>query len=170
MASETLIKRSDKVAFYGIPGEGSTKTYTRMRGFTEFSINKNPNEYSRRYIDEDSERTDVTGYSTSCSFAFDSFAGDGVYEDIAAIIEDERLGTDAQRDIVFVDFTKKDTDGTYAAVKRTMAVIADSEGDSTDAYTYSGNMRNTGKTVKGKATAADGRDSLSVTFAEDAAE
>lgn len=170
MASETLVKRSDKVAYYGLPGTGSTVTYTRMKGFTEFSISKNPNEYSRRYVDEDSDRTDVTGYSTSCSFAFDDFVGDAVCEDIAGIIDDETIGTGAQREIVIVDFTKKDTDGTYAAIKRTMSIIADSEGDSTDAYTYSGNLRSAGKTIKGKATAADGRESLTVTFAENTSE
>ena len=62
-----LKKRSDIVAFYGIED-----TFHRMRGFTEGSISKNPKEYSRQYIDEDGEQTDVVGYSPSMSYAFDS--------------------------------------------------------------------------------------------------
>lgn len=151
---DTILKRSDKKAFYGIPASGGsgTPTFTRMRGFTEFSISRNPTEYSRRYVDEDSERTDVTGYSMSCSYAFDEFSGDEVHADIIAITDGEKVGADAQRDIVLVDFSKTAAGGGYEAVKRTFSVIADSEGDSTDAYTYSGNMRATGAVIKGTAT------------------
>ena len=68
-----LVKRSDKVAYYGIPGVNNAVTYTRMQGFTETTKSKNPIEYSRQYVDESFERSDVTGYSTAMSFAFDQY-------------------------------------------------------------------------------------------------
>lgn len=142
---EKLVKRSDKKAFYGISGDDS---YTRIKYFTEMSINKNPKEYSRQYVDEDMERTDVVGYSPSISFSFDECTGDTVLEDIVSIIDDELLGADAQRDIVFVDFSKQSEDG-YEAIKRTFSIIADSEGNSTETYTYSGTMKAVGALVKG---------------------
>ena len=62
MSERKLVKRSDKVAFLGCLDDlGVTPTFNRMRGFTTLSQSKNPAEYSRRYIDEDQEQTDVSG-------------------------------------------------------------------------------------------------------------
>ena len=147
-----LKKRSDKKAFYGVPGT-NTVTFTRMKFFTELSTSKNPQEYSRQYVDEDSERTDVTGYSPSISFAFDDNTADAVLADIAGIIDGEKTGTEAQRDIISVDFTQP-SGGGYVAYKRTYSVIADSEGGDMDAYTYSGNFNSVSDVVVGVATIA----------------
>ena len=68
---DKISKRSDKLAFFG---EDKVSTFTRMRGFTEFSMSKNPVEYSRRYIDEKTERNDVVAYAPSISYSFDRFA------------------------------------------------------------------------------------------------
>ena len=56
--------------------------------------------------------------------------------------------------MVVVDFSQPiaGQDNTYKAVKREWAIIGDTEGDSMDAYTYSGNMRATSKRIKGTAT------------------
>lgn len=153
MENRTLVKRADKKAFWGVT-TGSTTTFTRMKGFTELSGSKNPQEYSRHYVDESFEQTDVTGYSPSWSFGFDEYTNDEVLEDIVKIIDDEKLGTDAVRDIVFVNFSKPAESGKYEAIKRSFAVIADGEGDSTDAYTYSGNLKVKGSAIKGTASIA----------------
>lgn len=168
--SGNLMKRSDKVAFYGIKAaEGDTYTYHRMQGFTDISTSKNPIEYSRQYVDEEFEQSDVVGYSPSISYGFDQFAGNEVHEDIVKISDDELLGTEAVRPIVMVDMSKAGTpEGSFAAVKRDFAVIPDSEGDSTDAYTYSGNLKVKGDKIKGTATSADGWQTI--TFTEEGAE
>ena len=164
--SGNLMKRSDKVAFYGIKAaEGDTYTYHRMQGFTDMSTSKNPIEYSRQYVDEDFEQADVVGYSPSIAYGFDQFAGNAVHEDIAKISDDELLGSAAIRPIVLVDLTKASG---VNAVKRDFAVIPDSEGDSTDAYTYSGNLKVKGDKIKGTATSADGW--KTITFTEEGAE
>ena len=161
----TLVKRSDKVAFYGIKAaEGDTYTYHRMQGFTDMSTSKNPIEYSRQYVDEDFEQADVVGYSPSIAYGFDQFTGNAVHEDIVRISDDELLGTEAVRPIVMVDMSKTEDN----AVKRDFAVIPDSEGDSTDAYTYSGNLKVKGDKIKGTATSADGWQTI--TFTEEGAE
>lgn len=170
---ETLVKRSDKVAFYGVPGENSV-TYTRMKGFTELSTSKNAGEYSRQYVDEDTERTDVVRYSPTTSFAFDEYTGDEVLTDIVDIIDNEKLGTDAQREIIQVDFSKPVNGGGYAAIKRTVTVIADSEGDSMDAYTYSGSFSAVGSFVTGTAavstpTGGTKKTAETITFTADTA-
>lgn len=157
MAIGTALKqRSDKVAFYGVPGEASGVTYHRMAGFTDTSISKNPTEYSRRYVDEDAEQTDVTGYSPAIAYAFDSYVGNAVHEDIAKIADGELIGTAAVRSIIVVDMTTTGTaENSRKGIMRDYAVIPDSEGDSTDAYTYSGNMRSKSTIEEVEVTSAD---------------
>ena len=151
MADRKLIKSSDKVSFLGCISEG-TETFNRMRGFTTLSGAKNPTEYSRRYVDEEFETTDVTGYSPSLDFGFDQYSGDPVHDEMVKILDGEALGTEARRNIVTVDFSQEAGEGSYKAVKREYAIIGDAEGDSMDAYTYSGTFRSTGKRIVGTAT------------------
>lgn len=160
----TLVKRSDKVAFMGVLGEGGMYTYHRMKGFTEMSTSKNPIEYSRQYIDEAFETSDVTGYSPSISYAFDQYAGNAVHADLAKISDEELVGADAIRPIIIVDITK--TEGN--AIMRSFSVIPDSEGDSTDAYTYSGTFKVHGEKTIGNATSED--DWQTILFAENKTE
>jgi hypothetical protein len=150
-AERTLVKRSDKVSFFGNMSTG-TETFNRMRGFTTLSGSKNPIEYSRHYVDEDFETTDVTGYSPSIEFNFDQFVGDTVHDEIVEILDGEYTGTEARRNIVTVDFSQSAGNNSYKAVKREYAIIGDAEGDSTDAYTYGGTLRATGKRITGTAT------------------
>ena len=151
MADRKLVKRSDKVSFLGCLADGS-ETFNRMRGFTTLSGSKNPTEYSRRYVDEEFETTDVTGYSPSLDFGFDQYVGDVVHEEMVEILDNEKLGTEARRNIVTVDFSQEAGEGNYKAVKREYAIIGDAEGDSMDAYTYSGTFKATGKRIVGTAT------------------
>ena len=165
MDDRKLVKRSDKVSFLGCISNGD-ETFNRMRGFTTLSGSKNPTEYSRRYVDEEFETTDVTGYSPSLDFNFDQYTGDVVHEEMVEILDGEKLGTEARRNIVTVDFSQpKGEDDAYAAVKREYAIIGDAEGDSTDAYTYGGTFRATGKRIVGTAT-VDETGSVA-TFVED---
>lgn len=169
MAERVLVARAKKVLFYGVPttGESGTTTYTyhRMRGFTDASTSKNSKEYTRQYVDELFEQTDVTGYSPSTSYGFDQYAGDAVHDDIVKITDEELIGNDAVRSLILVDLSAIGATATTApAAKRDYAVIPDSEGGSLDAYTYTGNFRSKGAKVSGTATTADNW--LTVTFTE----
>lgn len=147
---DKILKRSEKLAFYSVDD-----TYTRMRGFTDFSMSKNPSEYSRRYVDEDSERNDVVGYNPSISFSFDRFSDDAVHTDMVAIADNELLGADAVRSIMIVDLSRKSGDGYYAQ-QRDFSVVPDSEGSDSDTYTYSGTLKANGAVLTGTATTFDG--------------
>ena len=126
-----IAKRSSKVAFYGVSTDDGV-VYHRMSGFTEFATSKNPIEYSRQYVDEEMEVTDVVGYAPSVSYEFDLFDDNPVHKDMAAIAD------------------KK------AAIKREFSVIPDGEGASMDAYTYSGSLKVKGEKVFGTAESTDG--------------
>lgn len=163
--TEKMVKRSDKVAFLNV-GTSEAKDFQRMRKFTEISTSKNPTEYSRNYVDEDGEVTDVTGYAEEKSYAFDQYTNNPVHEKIAKITDDELTGEDATVEVLVVDKTSA-TDGNYSARLRKYAVIPDAEGDNTDAYTYSGSLKAKGTFEKVTVTlSADGKTATIVNATE----
>ncbi len=152
-----IVGRHEKVAFFGVKGDGEAVTYHRMQGFTELSTSKNPKEYSRQYVDEEYERTDVVGYSTSISYNFDEVAGNPIHDEFVLIEDEELVGAEAIREILIVDLSKAGTqEGTFSAMMRSFSVIPDASGDSTDAYTHSGTLRANGEKIFGTATSMDG--------------
>lgn len=150
MNAGKLVTRNKKVAFMNVSTTG-VANFLRMTKFTEISKSKNPTEYSRTYVDEDGEVTDVTGYSEEISYAFDLHTGNLVHQKIVDITDNEKVGDDALVQILQVDFTKEVGSG-YEARLRTYSVVPDTEGDSTDAYTYSGSFKKNGNMTIGVAT------------------
>lgn len=170
------VMRYNKVAFLGVPKElGTEVTYTRMHGFTDMSESKNAITYERRYVDRKTSDTDVTGFAPSISFGFDEYTDDAVSKDIVGIIENEKIGTDAVRSIVVVDFSKTDSDGKYNAYERKWSIVGDTQGDGTDAFKYSGTMYSKSEKVLGKAvvatpTGGDNESAETITFTADSGE
>lgn len=164
-----LVRRNQKVAFYGVPSSsGDTATNTRMTKFTGLSTSKNAKEYSRQYVDEAFETSDVVGYSPSISYEFDLHEGNAVHEDIVSISDNEKLGSEAIRDIIVVDMTTAGTaSNSQKAIKRAFSVIPGSEGDDDNAYTYSGDFKCAGEIISGEATSADGWKTITFTADED---
>ena len=151
-----LVTRPKKLAFWQLPN-GS---FQRMEGFTDLSYSQNPKEYSRQYVDEDFERTDIVGYAPSISYSFDRYTGNEVLEDIVKITENEYIGDLMKRTIVTVDLS---TGGAVSLAKmRDYAVIPDTNGDTTDCLTYSGNFKARGILVDCTATSDDDWQSIRV--------
>ena len=158
-ATEKLITRSERVAFMDVDGKA-----TRMTKFTAMTPAKNPKEYSRQYVDMATETTDVVGYSPSIEYNFDNHTGNPVHAKLAAISDDELLGTDTHVEIVVVDmFGNGDA---KPAIKRTYAVIPSADSEGTDAMTYSGTFKAVSDMVKGTATSTDGWKTCTFTAAE----
>lgn len=149
--SEKLIMRADRKMFMGVKS-GSTEAIHRMRGFTSLSESKNPTEYTRKYVDELFETTDVTGINSSYDFTFDLISPNAVLTDIADIIDNEKIGDDAVRTFYCVDFHKPVTDGGYECTKREFSILGGTVGDGTDALTYSGTLKVASAMTKGTAT------------------
>lgn len=143
----TLVKRSDKLAFMDV-----SSAFQRMTGFTALTTNKNPKEYTRQYVDEDFENTDVTGYSPSIDFTFDQYTDNVVHDALITLINNDTTGTGAIVTILVVDTSDEVSAGVYNAYTRTYSVVGGSEGDSMDAYTYSGTFKVKGSRVTGTAT------------------
>lgn len=158
-----FVARSKKKAFMETEGTD----YSRMRGFTSLTTNKNALEYTRQYVDENFETTDIVGMSTSMDFEFDQMAEDPVHEKLVSIIDEEKIGDEAIVSIVVVDFTQAGTDeDSFVAIQRDFAVIPESEGDGTEAYQYSGTFRVKGDRITGEATSIDNWETIEFTEGE----
>lgn len=162
-----LKQRHKIVAFYGVTTTTTsggtattTTTYHRMKYFTQLSKSKNAQEYSRKYVDEKAQRTDVVSFAPQYDYAFDRYSGDPVLTDIINITDNELLGSDAVRSIVLVDVE------TGEAFKRDYAVIPSTEGDDANVYTHSGSLKANGNQVAGTATSSDNWQTVTFTETE----
>ena len=160
-----IVQRHKILSFYGVTtttNSGGTTTTTttfhRMKYFTNLQHSKNPQEYSRKYVDEPTQRTDVTGFAPETSYGFDKHRDDPVLTDIIKITNEELYGDDAVRDIISVDTA------TGEAYKRPYTVSPGTEGDDANIYKYSGSFKANGEQIKGTATTSD--EWATVTFAE----
>ena len=142
-----LVPRHKVLIFYGLPigQSGSSVQWTRLHYHTELTINRNPEEYERKYVDEATKRSDIVAYATSISYGFDKFTGDAVQSDLLNIINNEKTGEDAIRKLAIVDISTVGSSGTATAYIRDYSVIPGSEGDDENAYTYSGEFKAAGE-------------------------
>jgi len=120
---------------------GETAKYNLIgEGFTQFTESKNPQTYSRKYINHKSQSNDVIGYAPSYAYSCDCISDDPVVQEIVYIHDNELIGSDARRDIVFINRWDEATSGAYPAKKRTFAVIPNQKADGTDAMVYTGQV------------------------------
>lgn len=152
-----IYNRADIISFMNT-GTEESPTYTRMQGFTEGGKSLNSSTYDRRYIDETVERSTVTGYSTSIAYSFDRIVNNSIHNIIAEVHDKEIVGKVVQ---ILTINTK-----TNEAQLRNYSVIPDSDGDSTDSYTYSGEFHADGSITEGTGTISS--DGMTATFSEDA--
>ena len=153
-----IVGRHKRVAFMDTDTTGTTPKYERMTNFTSMTNGKNPKEYSRQYVDKETDDTDVAGYAPSTDYSFDRYTNTPVHEKIAKIHDGELTGSDALVDILTVDLFDGDETAGYVARKRTYAVIPDTDGDGTDALVYSGSFKSKSDIEVVKVTvSADGK-------------
>lgn len=149
MANNDLIMRFQWEAYMSC-GSGNSAAYNLIgEGFTTFPESKNPKEYTRKYINYKTEKTDVIGYSPSIAYSCECIEGEPVIAEIINITDNELLGNDTHRDIVSVNCWSE-SGGVCEATKRTYAIIPDTKGDGTDALVYSGTMKAVSDIVVGK--------------------
>lgn len=131
-------------------GSADAKAYKLIgEGFTAFPIALNPKEYTRKYINYKTEKSDVIGYAPSVSYSCDCIVDDPVVQEIVAITDAEALGTDTHRNVVTVNTWEEDESGNCPAYMRTYAIIPAGKGDGTDALVYTGTMKAVSDQVKG---------------------
>lgn len=161
----TLITRDQWRAYMNTGTDGAAKYSLIGEGFTSFSEAKNPKEYSRQYVHEKTERSDVVGFAPSIAYSADMHSGDPCVERVAKAHDEEQIGSAAHVDIIVVNMWEKgEGDNAYVAYQRKYSIIPDTKGDGTEALIYSGNLKAVGDSVKGTATiSTDGTASFSAT-------
>ncbi len=122
-------------------GINTPSFYLIGEGFTAFPEAKNPVEYTRKYINDKTERTDVIGYAPSISYSCDAIKDDPCVQKIMEITDKEYLGVNTYVEIVNVNCWEQTNSNEYKACKRTYAVIPDTKGDGTEALIYSGTLK-----------------------------
>lgn len=146
--------------------------YYRLYGFTELSETANPQEYTRKYIDEARERTDIVGMTKTSSFNLDYHEGDLVHADIKNMYDKELTGTNTEREFIAVELFKdvkytetptlqaKETKtgetktGKRAILRKYTVIISDSGGE--EAVTFAGSFNVSGDRIEGVAISDDG--------------
>lgn len=118
-------------------------------GFTDFTENKNPKEYSRQYIHELSERTDIVGFSPSVTYAFDVFDADIVQAALMEITLSEAIGDAAAVTVVTAFLHRPTPDGRIEAVRREYTVCPAKLGAGTEALICSGTLKARGDACRG---------------------
>ena len=163
-----IAKRAGKVLFYRLPSDSPEDqgVFHRMTNFTQAVTTKNPKEYTRQYVDEESQRVDVVGYASSTAYAFDLDPDNPVHQDLVAITDQEKIGPEAVRELVLADLTGDLSSGEAPAVRRSCSVLPDEEGDGFEAYCYTGSFKANGEKVFGTAQSSDGWQTLTFTPAE----
>ena len=157
-----IVKRHQRVAFMNT-GTSDAPVFTRMKNFTDMTNSKNPKEYSRQYVDEEFEESDVVGYAPSIAYSFDRHTNSAVHEKIAKIHDGELTGSETIVDILIVDlFTKAEDTGECEARRRSYAVIPSDDGRGTDALIYTGTFK--AKTTKEECKATVSDDGLTATY------
>lgn len=152
----SIVQRSKRVAFMNVAAPEGPEKFERMKHFTSMTNSKNPKEYNRQYVDEDAETSDVVGYAPSIEFSYDRYTNTPVHDKLSKIHDGELLGNDTHVDIVVVDLFTEDNSKRCLAVKRTYAVIPESDGDGNDALIYSGTFKSASEMEQGYATSEDG--------------
>lgn len=118
-------------------------------GFTAFAESKNAKEYSRQYVHQSTEITDVIGFAPSMAYTSELYTEDPVCQHIAKVTDNELVGASARVEVVEVHLWDSAGANTYKAFKRTYAIVPDGKGDGVEALVYTGNMKAVDEVVVG---------------------
>ena len=142
-----LITRQDMRSYLLVNG-----VYCEIgEGFTDFTENKNPKEYSRQYIHERAERTDLVGFAPSVTYAFDVFDADAVQAALMEIMLSEAVGDAAAVTVVTAFLHKKSGEegNRVEAIRREYTVCPAKLGTGTEALICSGTLKARGDAHRG---------------------
>lgn len=175
MSDKKLVLRHEVLTFMKpkkLTEDTFEEKYYRLYGFTELSETANPQEYTRKYIDEARERTDIVGMTKTSSFNLDYHEGDLVHADIKNMYDKELTGTNTEREFIAVELFKdvkytetpelqaKETKtgvtktGKRAILRKYTVIISDSGGE--EAVTFAGSFNVSGDRIEGVAISDDG--------------
>jgi len=151
MAEPRLVPRMQWPSYMNVGTPAAPEWELMGEGFTNLEKSVSPQEYTRHYVHEKSERRDVMGYSPEISFSLDMFTGHKTIAKIARVIDLELIGSDAQVQICSVNMYEESTTtpGEYVAYMRNWSIMPDSKGAGVDALQLAGSFAGVGDVIPG---------------------
>jgi len=160
--------RNKAVLLINIAGQEKEAEYQRMgEGFDDATESANPKVYSRTYINQETESSDITGYAPKISFTGDRIPGDKAQDYLVGLYR--KTGGAARTDIVqYNEWDKVEGQGEqYKAIKQEVTVQIDNPGSGKggDAAKIGGVLLFRGDAVEGVVTKTNEENVEKWTFA-----
>ncbi len=122
------IKRSQVKLYINTTPSSSTATYKLLgTGVVTAQPNMNPKITDETYIDDDTATKSVDGYAPELPVEMTPDADEDVWTFIDDIRTNRKIGSDAETDIVEVDYWKSSNTSGYPARKQDIAVQIDND-------------------------------------------
>ena len=138
-----LLMRNAYLAFMNIEeDEDLPGRYSLVgEGFKKLSQVKEPTEYTRRFVNESTDTTDIIKYNAEIAYEIDVFSGDPCVQRIVNITDEERRGKKARTDIITL-FTEDIVAPPFVckATKRKYTIIPDRIADDVSVLQATGKM------------------------------
>ena len=138
-----LVMRNAYLAFMNVEENPDMPGQYRLvgEGFRKLSQVKEPSEYTRRFVNESTDTTDIIKYNAEIAYEIDVFSDDPCVRRIVHITDGERRGQKARTDIITL-FTEDVVALPYVckASKRRYAIVPDRIGDDISVLQTSGKM------------------------------
>lgn len=152
MAGKT-VKARRKQANYMDIGTGSTPKIEFMgAGFKELNEEPQAQETGKRYINDASQTSSITGYEWQSPFNADQIVSEPVISFIVGIGKFMKTGEDCERDYFIVDLDEPvaSKENTFKARKIRVAIQVEQFGDEDGEMTCEGNLLGQGDMIAGE--------------------
>lgn len=133
-------------------GTSETPSWKFMgAGFKSLNESPGAQETSKRYINDKSNTTTITGYEFEASYEADMIKSEEVIKEIIDIGKYQKTGALCEREYLMVDLDEAGaTEGTFKARKINVAILVDSFGDDDGEMNASGSLKGRGDIVPGE--------------------
>lgn len=152
MATKTVKARRKQANYLDIGTSSVPKIEFMGTGFKELNEEPQAQETGKRYINDASQTSSITGYEWQTPFNADQILSEPVIKFIVDIGKFQKTGEDCERDYFMVDLDQpvSGEENTFNARKIRTAIQVEQFGDEDGEMTCEGNLLGQGDVIAGK--------------------
>lgn len=152
MATKTVKARRKQANYLDIGTSSVPKIEFMGTGFKELNEEPQAQETGKRYINDASQTSSITGYEWQTPFNADQILSEPVIAFIVDIGKFQKTGEDCERDYFMVDLDQpvSGEENTFKARKIRTAIQVEQFGDEDGEMTCEGNLLGQGDVIAGK--------------------
>ena len=152
MATKTIKARRKQANYLDIGTSSVPKIEFMGTGFKELNEEPQAQETGKRYINDASQTSSITGYEWQTPFNADQILSEPVIKFIVDIGKFQKTGEDCERDYFMVDLDQpvSGEENTFNARKIRTAIQVEQFGDEDGEMTCEGNLLGQGDVIAGK--------------------